>query len=164
MGVIADLTRLTGTCHTCGSTFQPTLHQVMSAPIINCEPCRACLACGKTRKAGPKPFGLRICGTCHSLAWQSCWRKQAHTEQPPAFDHEDGVAMYPYRCDLCQFWHVTKMPAEVALPGDYVERRQQLAHYLRQIRFDIDAFRHRTPSPAPVGGLDRPNTTPGEIK
>ena len=133
-------------CSSCGTRFRPTEHQVRSSLVINCPACKLCLACGGPRPAGPKPYKLRICKLCTTVAWQSCWRKQAHAQQPEHVVHEDGVELNAYRCELCGWWHLTKIAADADLGSDYNSRRSGLASLFTRISFDIDAFRFRTPT------------------
>lgn len=138
----------TAACNSCGTHFQPSQHQVKSSTWRNCPACRLCLACGEPRGAGPKTYKLRLCTPCRTIAWQSCWRKQAHPENPGEAI-VDGGPLYPYHCELCGWWHRTKIPPGADLGSDYNARRLGLSVLIERIGFDIDAFRFRTPTHDP---------------
>ena len=133
-------------CFTCGRPFEPTLHQVKSAARVNCEGCRVCVACGQPRKAGPTPFGQRLCAPCRTVAWQTCWRKFASVQHPGRIVM-DGVALHVLACRLCGKWHATRIPPDADLGEHYTARLAVLAAWVAATGFDIDAHRDRVYPP-----------------
>ncbi len=142
--------RVTAACVWCEQRFELTpelARNTVAAPKYCSNRCRQqakrerysethfCACCGGPKQPGHS-YGSRMCKSCSSVAYLSCWRKwfRWESEQDCERQHRDGTALTPYPCPICSGWHVTSKASP--LPESWGEAVQQVAAYLAGIGFD----------------------------
>lgn len=170
---IVELLRITSTCEYCGGKFEQRPENVARGKIHrwcrhDCyeadkaqfysrpgrqvrHPCGAC--------AGPSDpehvaYGLPICGTCRNVAHNSCWRKRVYTDSWQALRwsktyREEGLdgEQSPYRCRLCDAWHLTSWAAGEERGDKLQTSILALAALIEDHNFDINRARGYTIMP-----------------
>lgn len=159
MTSIAELARVTTTCQRddCDNLFTPTAQQLGSCGGLYCSKmCArlaykmraskrknyACESCLTTDRYVWPQYHLLICAHCRAVAWLSCWRKVPYTGDPGIVAAIDGGYLYPYRCQLCSWWHLTSRTTPV--PADFAAQQLNLARLFAERSFDVDRYRTRT--------------------